>query len=187
MTAPARGITRLRRDLDSSYLAYEVLGDLIRTGEVTNCDGLTVVENYRKGINKGLYKIISDGISTVSSYRGAQLFEIVGLHDEVVNLCFRDTVSRIQGARFADLEAEQIHLAEQAWKRRQPIATGGLLKYMHGGEYHAYNPDVVQALQKAVGSGDYTDYLDYAQLVNERPVATLRDLFQISQPVGQFR
>ena len=167
------------------YLAYEVLGDLIRTGEVTNCDGPTVVENYRKGINKGLYKIISKmGISTVNSYRGAQLFEIVGLHDEVVNLCFRDTVSRIQGARFSDLEAEQIYLAEQAWKRRQPIETGGLLKYMHGGEYHAYNPDVVQALQKAVGSGDYADYQDYAQLVNERPVATLRDLFQLKPASG---
>ena len=71
-----------------------------------------VVENYRKGINKGLYKIISKmGISTVNSYRGAQLFEIVGLHDEVVNLCFKDSVSRIQGARFADLEADLIHLS----------------------------------------------------------------------------
>ena len=71
------------------WLAYEVLGDLIRTGEVTGRDYPAVVENYRKGINKGLYKIISKmGISTVNSYRVAQLFEIVGLHDEVVNLCF---------------------------------------------------------------------------------------------------
>jgi len=161
------------------WLVYQVLADLIHTGEVTGRDDATVVENYRKGINKGLYKIISKmGISTVNSYRGAQLFEIVGLHDEVVNLCFKDSVSRIQGARFADLEAELIHLAEQAWKRRKPIETGGLLKYIHGGEYHAYNPDVVQALQKAVGSGDYADYQIYAQLVNERPVATLRDLFR---------
>ncbi len=166
------------------WLAYTVLHDLIRSGEIANRDPVAVAENYQKGINKGLYKIISKmGISTINSYRGAQLFEIVGLDNEVVNLCFKDTVSRIQGARFADLHAEQQRLAEQAWKRRQAIDAGGLLKYMHGGEYHAYNPDVVYALQKAVGSGDYADYQDYARLVNERPVATLRDLFRL-KPAG---
>jgi glutamate synthase (NADPH/NADH) large chain len=162
------------------WLAYDVLHDLVRSGEIANGQVPKLVENYRKGIDKGLYKIISKmGIATVNSYRGAQLFEIVGLHDEVVKLCFKDTVSRIQGARFADLEAEQIQWAEQAWRRRQPIETGGLLKYIHGGEYHAYNPDVVTTLQRAVGSGDYADYREYARLVNERPVATLRDLFQL--------
>ena len=167
------------------YLAYDCLRDLIRSGEIANRDYPTLVENYRKGINKGLYKIISKmGISTVNSYRGAQLFEIVGLHDEVVRLCFKDTVSRVQGARFADLEAEQAQLARRAWKRRAPIEAGGLLKYIHGGEYHAYNPAVVQALQKAVGSDDYEDYREYARLVNERPVATLRDLFRL-KPAGQ--
>ncbi len=161
------------------YLAYDLLRDLRAKGEISKGDYPTLVENYRKGINKGLYKIISKmGISTLNSYRGAQLFEIVGLHDEVVELCFKDTVSRIQGARFADLETEQAELAALAWKRRAPIETGGLLKYIHGGEYHAYNPDVVQTLQRAVDSGDYRDYQIYARQVNERPVATLRDLFQ---------
>jgi len=162
------------------YLVYDVVRDLARSGEIASSDFAKRVENYRKGIDKGLYKIISKmGISTLNSYRGAQLFEIVGLHEEVVKLCFKDTVSRIQGARFADLEAEQIQRAERAWRRRQPMETGGLLKYIHGGEYHAYNPDVVTTLQRAVGSGDYADYQDYARLVNERPVATLRDLFQL--------
>ncbi|MCP5158680.1 MAG: glutamate synthase large subunit [Gammaproteobacteria bacterium] len=167
------------------YLAYDLLRDLLRTGEITDRDFLSLVENYRKGINKGLYKIISKmGISTINSYRGAQLFEIVGLHDEVVDLCFKGTVSRIQGARFADLEAEQLELSRRAWKRRQAIDAGGLLKYIHGGEYHAYNPDVVYALQKAVSSGDYADYQAYAQLVNERPKVALRDLLRL-KPAGQ--
>ncbi len=162
------------------YLAYDCLRDLLRSGEIANRDYPTLLENYRKGINKGLYKIISKmGISTVNSYRGAQLFEIVGLHDEVVKLCFKDTVSRIQGTRFADLEAEQTQLAARAWRRHEPIEAGGLLKYIHGGEYHAYNPDVVLTLQKAVASGDYADYREYAKLVNERPIATLRDLFRL--------
>ncbi len=163
------------------YLAYDCLRDLIRSGEIASRDYPKLVENYRKGIDKGLYKIISKmGISTINSYRGAQLFEIVGLHDEVVNLCFKDTVSRIQGARFADLEAEQVQLAERRpGDGGRPIEPGGLLKYIHGGEYHAYNPDVVQTLQQAVGSGDYADYQEYARLVNDRPVATLRDLFRL--------
>ena len=169
------------------YLAYDLLRDLLRSGEITNRDYPTLVENYRKGISKGLYKIISKmGISTINSYRGAQLFEIVGLRDEVVDLCFKDTTSRIQGAGFGDLEADQAELARRAWKRRLPIEPGGLLKYIHGGEYHAYNPDVVQTLQQAVASGDYADYRTFAQLVNERPVATLRDLLRLkpaTQPI----
>ncbi len=166
------------------YLAYDCLRDLRRTGEIARRDAPTLIENYRKGIDKGLYKIMSKmGISTLNSYRGAQLFEIVGLRDEVVDLCFKGSVSRIQGARFADLEAEQIELAQRAWKRRQPIETGGLLKYIHGGEYHAYHPEVVYALQRAVASGDYADYQEYARWVNERPVATLRDLFRL-KPAG---
>ncbi|MFO1433983.1 MAG: glutamate synthase large subunit [Candidatus Competibacteraceae bacterium] len=162
------------------YLAYECLHDLLRTGEVTIKDETKLAENYRKGIDKGLYKIISKmGISTINSYRGAQLFEIVGLHDEVVNLCFKGTVSRLQGSRFIDLEADVKRLAQDAWLPRRGIDQGGLLKYIHGGEYHAYNPDVVMTLQKAVSSGDYPDYLEFSRLVDERPVATLRDLLRL--------
>ena len=129
------------------FLAYEVLADLIRTGEVLG-DLYEVFKHYRKGISKGLLKILSKmGISTIASYRGAQLFEAVGLADEVVDLSFRGVASRIQGARFVDIEAEQKLLAQEAWNNRRPIQQGGLLKFVYGGEYHAYNPDVVNALQ----------------------------------------
>ena len=108
------------------------------------------------GLRKGLFKIMSKmGISTISSYRSSQLFEIVGLADEVVQLCFTGTESRVQGADFADLEADLQALAAAAWNPREPIGQGGLLKYVHGGEYHMYNPDVIAALQAAVISGDY--------------------------------
>ncbi len=161
------------------YLAYEVLGDLIRTGEVIG-DLYEVFKNYRKGISKGLMKILSKmGISTVASYRGAQLFEAVGLADEVVDLCFRGVASRIQGARFSDLQAEQALLAKEAWNPRKSIQQGGLLKFVFGGEYHAYNPDVVRALQDAVQGDSYDKYLEYAALVNSRPVAALRDLLKV--------
>ncbi|MGK3847812.1 glutamate synthase central domain-containing protein, partial [Enterococcus faecium] len=93
------------------------------------------------------------GISTIASYRSSQLFEIVGLSDEVVRMCFTGTDSRVQGADFEDLEADLKQLAARAWNVREPIDQGGLLKYMHGGEYHMYNPDVIATLQAAVISG----------------------------------
>ncbi|MCL5041984.1 MAG: glutamate synthase large subunit [Gammaproteobacteria bacterium] len=165
------------------YLAYEVLGDLIRTGEVIG-DLYEVFKSYRKGISKGLLKILSKmGISTVASYRGAQLFEAVGLADEVVDTCFKGVASRIQGARFIDLQAEQALLAQEAWSPRKPIQQGGLLKFVFGGEFHAYNPDVVHALQAAVQGDSYDKYLEYAALVNNRPVASLRDLMQLRSDV----
>ena len=159
------------------YLAYQVLNDLIRTGELS-MNPIEAKNNYRKGINKGLLKILSKmGISTITSYRGAQLFEAIGLADDVANLCFKGVPCRVQGAGFVDFQQDQEQLAAVAWKPRKPIALGGLLKYMHGQEYHAFNPDVVGKLQDAVTSGDYGHYKEYAALVNERPVATLRDLF----------
>jgi glutamate synthase (NADPH) large chain len=165
------------------YLSYQVLSDLMETGELLT-DVATAYKNYRKGINKGLMKILSKmGISTIASYRGAQLFEAVGLSEEVVDLCFEGTPSRIKGARFEQLEADQKALAQKAWVQRKPIEPGGLLKYVHGQEYHAFNPDVVAALQEAVKSGDYSAWGDYASLVNNRPVATLRDLLKLSEDV----
>lgn len=162
------------------YLAYASLYDMARSGEIKGKSPQDLAASYRKGINKGLYKIMSKmGISTISSYRGAQLFEIVGLHDEIVDACFNDTVSRIQGARFADLEAEQTQLALLAWTPRKTVPQGGLYKYVVGGEYHAYNPDIINTLHKAVRSGEYGDYEVYANLVNGRPVTTFRDLLQI--------
>ena len=169
------------------YMAYSVIDDLIHSGEVLG-NVYEAHANYRKGINKGLLKILSKmGISTIASYRGAQLFEAVGLSDEVVNLCFCDVASRIQGATFADLEADQALLAETAWIARKPITQGGLLKYVHGQEYHAFNPDVVQTLQDAVQLGDYSRWRDYSGLVDQRPIAMLRDMLQLRgdlQPIS---
>ena len=131
------------------YLAYETLGRLVDTHAIAK-DYRTVMLNYRNGINKGLYKIMSKmGISTIASYRCSKLFEAVGLHDDVVGLCFQGAVSRIGGASFEDFQQDLLNLSKRAWLARKPISQGGLLKYVHGGEYHAYNPDVVRTLQQA--------------------------------------
>jgi glutamate synthase (NADPH) large chain len=171
------------------YMAYQVLFEMMRRGTV-KLDFATRLElgrSYRAGIRKGLFKIMSKmGISTIGSYRSSQLFEIVGLSDEVVAPCFTGTESRVQGADFADLEADIKELAERAWNPREPIEQGGLLKYMYGGEYHMYNPEVIATLQAAVASGDYKMYLAFAALVNQRPASTFRDLLAlrcVAEPV----
>ena len=161
------------------YLAYDVINDLVAKGELLG-DPIHAQANFRKGIEKGLLKVLSKmGISTVASYRGGQLFEAVGLSSEVVDKCFLGVPSRIQGATFADLENDQKKLATVAWQHRKPIDQGGLLKFVFGKEYHAFNPDVINSLHKAVRSGQYQDFKEYAELVNNRPVATIRDLFKL--------
>lgn len=164
------------------YLAYASLLDMVKTGEISSIDGSIVAANYRKGINKGLYKIISKmGISTIASYRGAQLFEIVGLHKDVSELCFTGTTCRIDGINFNDIEDDQKQLNKLAWNPRKTIEQGGLLKYVHNGEYHAYNPDVVQTLQAAVNSGDYALWKKHTKLVNSRSTTAIRDMLALKK------
>jgi glutamate synthase (NADPH/NADH) large chain len=161
------------------YLAYQTIIDLVNRGEL-NLKVNQALQHYRRGINKGLLKVLSKmGISTIASYRGAQLFEAVGLNSEVVDLCLKGIVSRVEGADFADFANDMKRLARSAFNPLREIGQGGQLKYVHGEEYHAYNPDVVMQLQKAVQTDDYDAYLRYAELVNQRPVAMLRDLMQL--------
>ncbi|OKY26112.1 glutamate synthase large subunit [Thalassotalea sp. PP2-459] len=161
------------------YLAFETVEQLVDQGQI-NLSAREAVENYRNGINKGLLKILSKmGISTIASYRCAGLFEVIGLNQNIMQLCFPDLPSRIQGADFTDIEQDNINLARKAFLAHQKISHGGLLKYVHGGEYHAYNPDVVKNLQDAVQSGEYSDYRKFAETVNNRPAAALRDLLAL--------
>ncbi len=161
------------------YLTYETL--------VAMCDSKVIDKTYsevtlayRNAINKGLFKIMSKmGISTVASYRCSMLFETVGLSDNIVEMCFTGVANRIKGADFEDFAFEQTQLHKLAFSKRKLLSHGGLLKFVHDGEYHAYNPDVVQTLQIAVKSGEYKDYLKYADLVNNRPVTKIRDLLSL--------
>jgi glutamate synthase (NADPH/NADH) large chain len=170
------------------YLAYQTLAALGRSGILEGKRGNEAAElgrSYRRGLKKGLLKILSKmGISTIGSYRGAQLFEIVGLADDVVALCFPGIPSRVQGANFADLEDDARKLALRAWSELDDIEPGGKLKYVHGGEYHMYNPDVIASLQRAVRSGDAADYRRYADHVDGRPASTLRDLLPLRRDLA---
>ena len=165
------------------WLAFQTILDLTHRKELKGSPTANCAK-YRKGINKGLLKIISKiGISTISSYRGSQLHEIVGLSSDIVDLSFTNTVSRVGGKTFEDLDAEMRSLNKYANSNVSEIGLGGLLKFVHGGEYHTYNPEVVKKLQEAVSTGSGKTYQEYADLVNLREPAMLRDLMQIKFPV----
>ncbi|MBX3604076.1 MAG: glutamate synthase large subunit [Piscinibacter sp.] len=169
------------------FLSYQTLFDMNRRGELRGRADEAIHEigrSYRHGIRKGLLKILSKmGISTIAGYRGAQLFEIVGLDREVVDLCFPGTPSRIGGAGFVDIENEYRAQLAAARNPNYTLPAGGLLKAVPDGEYHMYNPPVVGHLQAAVRSGDVARYRQYADAVNSRPPSTLRDLLTLRDDI----
>ena len=167
------------------YLAYQTLHAMQRHGQLTlPGDAKEPGRRFRRGIKKGLLKILSKmGVSCLSSYRGARLFEIVGLAPDVVDLCFPGTPSRIGGAGFAELDADADEYAELAADDAAPLEIGGLMQYRPGGEYHMANPDVVIALQRAVLSESADDWDAFRRAVDERPPSALRDLFAL-KPLG---
>jgi glutamate synthase (NADPH/NADH) large chain len=161
------------------YLAFQSINQQQETGALDG-EPIELRKNYRRGIRKGLLKILSKmGICTMASYRGSQLFEAVGLASEVVELCCPKVASKIGGAGFAEIEADIRNAAGMAWTEQTRPLRDGIYRYMHGGEQHAYNPDVVMQLQQAVTSGDWVDYRKFADLVNQRPALAIRDLLAL--------
>ena len=161
------------------YLSYTLINQMV-TAQKIKGTVTKACRDYRRGIKKGLLKIMSKmGISTLPSYIGAQLFETVGFSKEISSMCFHQLRSPISGATFSDFHEEQLYLAEEAWNPQKSLQPGGLSHYMHKAEFHAYHPDVVQTLQHAIASGDFKLYQKYSQIVNERTPAMIRDLLTL--------
>ncbi|MFK8016684.1 MAG: glutamate synthase large subunit [Gammaproteobacteria bacterium] len=167
------------------FMAYQCLNDMRRTGEISRDQKWRQLgRSYRRGIKKGLLKIMSKmGISTISSYRSAKLFEAIGLNHDVIERCFPGMVSRIEGVGLSELHEDQSVLAARAFDPSCMRDHGGQYRYVHDGEYHMYNPEVVGALQTAALTGDWDHYKLFRDLVNERPSSALRDLLE-AKPLG---
>ncbi|MGY0400073.1 MAG: glutamate synthase large subunit, partial [Ostreibacterium sp.] len=167
------------------YLAHEVIAQMLRFEQSPSVSPNQALCNYRKAIDKGLYKIMSKmGISTITSYRGSQLFETLGLSASIRDKAFSNMASRIGGISFTDLHNEQLIRHQRAFDNRSQVPIGGILKYMRNGEYHAYNPEAVQYLQVATKSGHYDDYKKYRDVVNKRQPAMLRDLLDFTDTIA---
>jgi glutamate synthase (ferredoxin) len=136
-------------------------------------------QNYRQSIEAGLLKILSKmGISLLSSYHGAQIFEALGLGVDLVNLAFTGTTSRLGGLTVAELAQEVIAFHHKAFPELldKKLENYGFVKYKKGGEYHMNSPEMSKALHKAVESKDYDHYELYKQQLHGRPATALRDL-----------
>ena len=140
-----------------------------------------VQDSYRKAVEGGLLKILSKmGISLLSSYSGAQIFEAIGIGDEVITNCFKGTVSRVGGVNFADLASELLSFHSQAFPElhHKKLENYGFIQYRPTGEYHTNSPEMAKALHKAVAGDGYDHYEVYkTQLQNRTPTA-LRDLLE---------
>lgn len=141
--------------------------------------------NYVAMLEYGFLKVMAKmGISTASGYRGAQIFEILGLDDEIVDLCFAGTPSRIGGLGFAEIEADIRKRHEDAFTEvAARLPDLGVVKFKKDGETHAFAPTVVKSLQDAARNNDHTAYGRYRDLIREQPLTTLRDLLFL-RPVG---
>ena len=118
------------------------------------------------------------GISAVSSYRAAQIFEALGVSQAVIDRYFRGTPSRIGGAGLEAFATDTLHFHAEAFGEDPKLKDRGLYRFRKAGEYHALNPLVFKALHKAVRTASFEAYGEYAKLVDERPACNLRDLLQ---------
>ncbi len=173
-------------DAVNPYMAYESLRDLIQQGHL-DFSFERAQKGYNKAIVKGIVKVMSKmGISTIKSYRGAQIFEALGIGKEVIDKYFTWTDSRIGGIGLDTIAEEAKLRHRRAYPRYhtngQVLDEGGQYKWRKGSEYHAYNPKTIHTLQLATKNGDYDLYKKYADLIDEQsdPPPALRRLLDFN-------
>ncbi|MDU2158969.1 glutamate synthase-related protein, partial [Clostridium sp.] len=175
------------------YLAYESIRQL-KDDNLLKEDHEISVKKYNKAILKGLVKIISKmGISTIQSYRGAQIFEAIGINSEVINKYFTNTVSRIEGISLKEIQEEVLIRHRNAFRKGNvnfefSLDSKGRDKFRSGKEEHLYNPLTIHKLQQATRTGNYEIFKEYSSLVNNNEsFFTLRNLMDfkfLSNPIS---
>lgn len=169
------------------YLALETLQDMVNQKLLSeDVDYKTAEKNLVKALDKGLLKIISKmGISTIQSYRGAQIFEAVGLNSEVIDKYFTWTASQIEGLGLLEIEEETLRRHRFAYfdrsgSGRDNLDVGGVYQWRRDGEYHMYNPDAIAKLQHASRTNDYETYKQFAALIDkqDKKLSTFRGLLE---------
>jgi len=165
------------------YLALATLRSFLEERDLREADVEELLANFRQAVERGLLKIMSKmGISALRSYRGAQIFEVIGLAQEVVDRYFTGTPARLGGIGLREIGEDVLywhHQAFQVYPQTRRLPDIGYVRFRREGEYHGFNPQVVTALQEAVQSGDYEAYKEFSRLVREGPPRTLRDLLEI--------
>jgi glutamate synthase (NADPH/NADH) large chain len=175
------------------YLAYQTLAAMVQEGWIQGVTVREAINHYIKAINKGLLKVASKmGISTLQSYRGAQIFEAIGLNHEVIDHYFTWTTSRIEGIGLDEIAREYAARIHSAYKVApvldQELDAGGHYQWRRRGERHMYSPETVAKLQHAVRSGNYQTFKEYSALANNESerLCTIRGLlrFRSGKPIS---
>ena len=174
-------------DCINPYLAYVSLEGLIKDKELS-ADFKTARKNYIHALSHGILKILSKmGISTIQSYRGAQIFEALGLNDEVVDRCFTGTVSRIGGIGLDAIAQETLKVHSEAFPKRgaekPQLPVGGLYQWRRDGEFHLWNPESIATVQDAIRKNDFELFLKFTELINnqENNLTTLRGCLKFAE------
>jgi glutamate synthase (NADPH/NADH) large chain len=163
------------------YLALEKVRELSVQNENLNISIEQAQENYRKSLNKGLLKIMSKmGICTISSYRGSELFEIIGLNHEIINSVFKFSKTRTEGYGFEYFD-KNLKIYQQEESADIFDGIGGFYKHKKNAETHVTSPKTVLKLQKAVRSGELPDWHNYLETLEDRDDVQLRDLFSLPE------
>ncbi|WP_437201079.1 glutamate synthase large subunit [Planctomicrobium sp. SH664] len=175
-------------DAVNPYLAFEAMRDARGHGHLNgDYSEEKIVQTYREGVSKGMLKVMGKmGISTLQSYKGAQIFEALGISPEIIDKCFRGTASRIRGIDFEILAEEHLRRHELGFPTRNesrelPVLPNmGLVHWRHAGEKHGWNPYTIAEIQQAARNGDLDAYKRFAHLVNEsnQRQGTLRGLMR---------
>ena len=163
------------------YLAIEKARELSVQNENLNISVEQAQENYRKSLNTGLLKIMSKmGICTISSYRGSELFEIIGLNHEIINSAFKFSKTRTEGYGFEYFD-NKLKIYQQEERAEIFDGIGGFYKHKKNAETHVTSPKTVLKLQKAVRSGELSDWHNYLETLEDRDSVQLRDLFSLPE------
>ena len=171
------------------YLALSSIRDMKETGIMkTDLSHEQLKKNYIKAVNEGLLKVFSKmGISTLQSYQGAQIFEIIGINKAVVNQYFTGATSRIEGMGLDELARETLAKHFFAFSKKDipsdRLPVGGVYQWKRKGEFHLFNPQTIHLLQHATRMNDYATFKKYTKLVNDQSekACTLRSLFAFKQ------
>jgi glutamate synthase (NADPH) large chain len=171
------------------YLAFATIHDAQKTGKLqSNLEPEQLKKNYIKAVNEGLLKVFSKmGISTLQSYQGAQIFEIIGLNHSVVDKYFTGATSRIQGMGLDEIARETLAKHLFAFSRKdipvERLPTGGVYQWKRKGEFHLFNPNTIHYLQYSTHMNDYASFKKYSKLVNDQmeKAATIRGMFQFKR------
>ncbi|SFH08366.1 glutamate synthase large subunit [Pontibacter chinhatensis] len=165
------------------YMVYDTVQHLLEQEKLDTSKPFSYyAEQYIQAVGNGLLKILSKmGISTLQAYQSAQIFECIGFGQEVIQKCFKGTVSRLEGLNFEDLEQEALTKHWSAFASEDKLLeTGGFFQWRRRGEEHLLRPEVIHLLQKSTRLGDYRLYKEYAKLLREhqQSAITLRHLFE---------